>query len=125
MQINRLSCTSGHVFEVKKMAKSKKSISFGQKLDIITDIEKGETQASMVHEGHVTQNDSEETGKDYDEPVQCPTVSEYYLALDVVKRFITCNGENPHLQAFSCLDDLSHSVQRKSKKQTKITEFMN
>ena len=47
MQINRLSRTSGHVFEVKKMAKSKKSISFGQKLDIITDIEKGETQASV------------------------------------------------------------------------------
>ena len=79
----------------KKMAKSKKSISFGQKLDIIT--EKGETQASVC---------------------RCPTVSEYHLALDVVKRFITCNGESPHLQAFSCLDDLVHSVQRKSKKQT-------
>ena len=37
----------GHVSEKKKMAKSKKSISFGQKLDIITDIEKGETQASV------------------------------------------------------------------------------
>ena len=80
--------------------------------------------ASMVHEGHATQNDSEETSEDYDEPVQCPTVSEYHLALDVVKRFITCNGESPHLQAFSCLDDLLHSVQRKSKKQTRITEFI-
>ena len=29
------------------MAKSRKSISFGQKLDIITDIEQGETQASV------------------------------------------------------------------------------
>ena len=66
--------------------------------------------ASMVHEGHVTQNDSVETTENYDEPFQCPTVSEYHLALDVVKWFITCNGESPHLQEFSCLDDLLHSV---------------
>ena len=78
----------------------------------------------MVHKGHVTQNDSVETSEDY-EPFQCSTVSEYHLALDVVKWFITCNGESPHLQEFSCLDDLLHSVQRKSKKQTRITEFVN
>ena len=81
------------------MAKSKKSISFGQK--------------------------PEETSEDYDELFQCPTMSEYHLALDVVKQFITCNGQSPHLQAFSCLDNLLHSVQRRSKKQTRITEFMN
>ena len=113
----------------RKMAKSKKSICFSQKLDIINDIEKGKTQASVCRRLSLskttvsTQNDSEETSEDYDEPVQCPTVSEYHLALDVVKRFITCNGESPHLQAFSCLDDLLHSFQHKSKKQTRITEF--
>ena len=76
--------------------------------------------ASMVHEGHATQNDSEEISEDYDEPVHCPTVSEYHLALDVVKRFITCNGKSSHFQAISCFTLFNIKV----KKQTRIIEFM-
>ena len=79
--------------------------------------------ALLVESNH---RDSEEpiaNEEDYDEPVVCPTVSECYLALDIVKRFATCNGENQHLQALNCLDELIYTVKGTRKKQTEITDF--
>ena len=97
---------------------SKKSHIFGQKQEIIVSIEKGETQAPLILKK--ARSLASALG---DESFTASTVSECCLALDVVRRFITCHGESPHLQALNCLDELLHTVKRTCSKQTKISEF--
>ena len=67
--------------------------------------------------------DAEEpSAEDHDEPVVCPTLSEYRSALDVVRHFVTSHStDNEYLNVVSSLDELLYTVS--FNRQTTITEF--
>ena len=60
---------------------------------------------------------------EYDEQIQCPSLKECQSALEVMKRFVTCNGDSSHHGAINCIDELIDSMYFKCCRQTQITDF--
>ena len=58
-----------------------------------------------------------------DKPVACPTIPEFRDALDVVRRFVTCNTDNIHLHAITELEELLLKTSAKMHRQTALTDF--
>ena len=69
------------------------------------------------------ETEEEPSPEDHDEPVACPTPSEYHsAALNIVRHFLTCRStDNHYLNVVSSLDELLYSVS--FNRQTTITEF--
>ena len=60
---------------------------------------------------------------DDDEPVTCPTISEYRNALDIVRRFVTCHSTTSYLNTIAELEDLLVNTTPRVK-QTSLTDYL-
>ena len=58
-----------------------------------------------------------------DEPIACPTISEFRDALDIVRRFVTCKTDNIHLNAIAELEELLLKTSAKIYRHTALTDF--
>ena len=59
-----------------------------------------------------------------DEPIACPTISEFRDALDIVRRFVTCKTDtNSHLNSIAELEELLLKTSTKIYRQTSLTDF--
>ena len=68
--------------------------------------------------------EEEPSAKDHDEPVACPTFSEYHSVLNIVRHFVTCRStDNQYLNVVNSLDELLYSVS--FNRQTTVTEFFH
>ena len=50
--------------------------------------------------------EDEPSCEDFDEPVQCPSVSKCQSSLGIVRCIVTCHGDSSHLDAMNSLDEL-------------------